>query len=158
MKREIPRITWLLLLIAGSAVAFVPVPDGGGQPSERTIKIEASSFAYDPGEVRVNPGDRVTLELTSMDVVHGLYIDDYDLSLIADPGQTARLTFTADKAGSFRLRCNVTCGSMHPFMIGKLYVGDNTNLYRGAGLALLAVIGALVTMKTSKKISLKNAA
>jgi heme/copper-type cytochrome/quinol oxidase subunit 2 len=74
-------------------------------------------------------------------VVHGLYVDGYDVSVEADPGQTATLTFVADKSGSFRFRCNVTCGAMHPFMIGKLNVGTNAWLYRSIGLAFLAVVG-----------------
>ena len=91
----------------------------------------------------MNPGDTVTVQLVSTDVVHGLYIDGYDISVEADPGQTATLRFTADRSGSFRMRCNVTCGAMHPFMIGKLTVGTNGWLYRSMGLATLAVIGFL---------------
>jgi hypothetical protein len=49
------------------------------------------------------------------------------------------LTFVADRPGTFRLRCSVTCGAMHPFMIGKLQVGNNNLLLRGSGLALLLV-------------------
>src|SRR5574342_296138 len=64
-------------------------------------------------------------QLVSTCVVHGLYVDGYDISVEADPGQTATLTFIANKLGSFRFRCNVTCGAMHPFMIGKLTVGTN---------------------------------
>jgi len=79
-----------------------------------------------------------------MDVVHGLYVDGYDISVTADPGQTKRLTFVADRSGSFRLRCNVTCGAMHPFMIGKLTVGQNTSLWRSIGLAIIAVFGSAV--------------
>ena len=85
----------------------------------------------------VNPGDRVTIELVSTDVVHGMYIDGYDLDVQADPGQPQRLTFIADRAGMFRFRCSVTCGELHPFMIGKLHVGQNTLLWRGMGLAVL---------------------
>ena len=81
------------------------------------------------------------------DVVHGLYVDGYDVSVEADPGQTKSLTFTADKPGSFRFRCNITCGAMHPFMIGKLYVGSNNWLYRSIGLALLAVVGVTLSLK-----------
>jgi cytochrome c oxidase subunit 2 len=81
----------------------------------------------------------VTIDLTSKDVVHGLSIDGYDLQISADPGQTSRLTFLADRPGTYRLRCSVSCGSMHPFMIGKLQVGNNNLLLRGAGLALLLV-------------------
>jgi len=83
----------------------------------------------------------VTIRLVSTDVVHGLYIDGYDISVEADPGQTQTLTFTADKPGSFRFRCNVTCGAMHPFMIGKLTVGANEWLYRSIGLAALGLAG-----------------
>jgi heme/copper-type cytochrome/quinol oxidase subunit 2 len=73
-------------------------------------------------------------------VVHGLYVDGYDVSIEADPGQTATLTFVADKSGSFRFRCNITCGAMHPFMIGKLTVGTNEWLYRSIGLAFISLI------------------
>ena len=89
----------------------------------------------------------MTLQLVSNDVVHGLYVDGYDVSVEADPGQTATLTFTADKPGSFRFRCNITCGAMHPFMIGKLNVGSNNWLYRSIGLALLAVVGVTLSLK-----------
>jgi len=74
-------------------------------------------------------------------------VDGYDISIEADPGQTATLTFTAGKAGSFRFRCNVTCGAMHPFMIGKLNVGSNNWLYRSIGVALLAVVGVTLSLK-----------
>jgi nitrous oxide reductase len=87
--------------------------------------------------------DRVTIELTATDVVHGLSIDGYNLSTTADPGQTARLTFIADQEGSFRFRCTVTCGNLHPFMIGKLHVGQNTLLWRASGLSILALFAVI---------------
>lgn len=133
----------LLLLGAGLAVVSFPLPARVASPVERVIRIEADSFSYAPAVISVNPGDRVTLELVSTDVVHGLYVDGYGVSVESDPGQTARLTFTADRGGSFRFRCNVTCGAMHPFMIGKLNVGRNTVLYRSMGLALIAMAAVL---------------
>ena len=142
-------LSLLLLVMAGLAVAFAPLPVPAVAPQERTFQIEARQFAYSPSELAVNPGDTITIELVSTDVVHGLYIDGYDLSVEADPGQTARLTFTADREGAFRFRCNITCGAMHPFMIGKLTVGTNDWLYRSAGLAALAVLGILVLTKRS---------
>ncbi len=141
-------LAFLFLLVAtGLAVAFAPLPVQTGATTERTFRIEASQYAYNPGEIAVNPGDTVTIQLVSTDVVHGLYIDGYDLSLEADPGQTVTLTFIADKPGSFRFRCNVTCGAMHPFMIGKLNVGANVTLYRAIGLVLLGVVGAMMFAK-----------
>ena len=142
-----PRFTLLLLVMAGLVVAFAPLPVRPITPQERTFRIEAGQFAYSPYELKVNPGDTVNIQLVSTDVVHGLYMDGYDISIQADPGQTKTLSFVADKPGSFRFRCNVTCGAMHPFMIGKLNVGSNHWLFRSIGLALLAVVGVIISIK-----------
>ena len=137
----------LLLATAGLVVAFAPLPAPPISPQERTFRIDARQFSYAPSELQVNPGDTVTIQLVSNDVVHGLYVDGYGVSVEADPGQTATFTFVANKPGSFRFRCNVTCGAMHPFMIGKLTVGTNLWLYRSVGLAGLAIVGAVLSVK-----------
>ena len=126
--------------MAGLVVAFVPLPAPPATPQERSFEVDGRQYAYSPSELQVNQGDTVSIQLVSTDVVHGLYIDGYDISVEADPGQTASLTFIANKSGSFRFRCNITCGAMHPFMIGKLTVGSNNWLYRSIGLASLAVV------------------
>ena len=141
------RFLLLLFAATGLVVAFAPLPVPPSAPQELTFRIDARQFAYSPSEIKVNEGDKVTIELVSQDVVHGLYVDGYDVSMEADPGQTATLTFTAEKAGSFRFRCNVTCGAMHPFMIGKLTVGTNDWLYRSIGLAAIALMGVIVIAK-----------
>jgi len=142
-----PRVSLLLLVTTGLVVAFAPLPVPSIAPQARTFRIDARQFAYSPSELKVNAGDTVTLQLVSNDVVHGLYVDGYDVSVEADPGQTTTLTFTADKPGSFRFRCNVTCGAAHPFMIGKLNVGSDNWLFRSIGLALLAVVGVIISVK-----------
>jgi heme/copper-type cytochrome/quinol oxidase subunit 2 len=145
---------WSGILFLGFALAAIyalaaPLALAAGSlPVERTIHIQASSFEYTPATIRVNRGDIITLEIESTDVVHGISIDGYDLRIDADPGQTARLTFTADRSGVFRFRCPVTCGALHPFMIGKLYVGNNS-LYWGAMLA--AVLAAVVGLWSVRK-------
>src|SRR6266508_729857 len=137
----------LLFVMAGLAVAFAPLPVPSIAPQERTFRIEARQFAYAPSELKVNVGDKVTIQHVSTDVVHGLFVDGYGISVEADPGQTQTLTFIADKPGSFRFRCNVTCGAMHPFMIGKLTVGTNHWLFRSVGLAALTVVGVVASLK-----------
>ncbi len=134
----------ILFVLAGAVIVFAPLPVRASMPTQRTLRIEANQFAYLPAVLEVNPGDTVTIELVSMDVVHGLYLDGYDISATADPGQTARLTFTANRSGSFRFRCNVTCGALHPFMIGKLQVGANTWLWRAIALTVLAALAILI--------------
>ena len=131
---------WLLLGSLAGAVLFLPLPGfTTPAPVERNFHIQASRFEYSPGVLQVNPGDRVTIELEAADVMHGLSIDGYNLAVSAEPGQTARLSFVADRQGSFRFSCTVTCGNLHPFMIGKLQVGQNMLLARAGLLALVAL-------------------
>jgi len=148
VKRAV--ISWLALGSAALLVAFAPL---NFQPvtskEERIFRIEAGNFAYSPAVLNANSGDRVTIELASTDVVHGIYIDGYDISITADPGQPATLTFTADRPGTFRLRCSVTCGALHPFMTGKLQVGSNLLLWRGIGLAFLAFLGIFIVRQSN---------
>ena len=131
---------WVALAILSFLVLSFPFPAKATTPVERTVHIQASRFEYNPAILAVNPGDRVMIELVATDVVHGLSIDGYDLEATADPGETAHLSFVADRQGSFRFRCTVTCGYMHPFMIGKLQVGQNDLLWRAAALAFLALV------------------
>jgi heme/copper-type cytochrome/quinol oxidase subunit 2 len=138
---------WLVLILSALGIAFIPFPIGNAQATEQHFQITASSYEYSPATIRVNPGDRVTFELVSTDVVHGIYIDGYDIELIADPGKTARMSFTADQPGTFRFRCSVTCGALHPFMIGKLYVGPNTLLWKTLGIATLVAFAGLWVVK-----------
>lgn len=140
LKSSLPNwLRWVVLIGMAMLVMIAPLPGSAAMPAEHTFHIQASQFEYSPGILSVNPGDQVTIELTAMDVVHGLAIDGYNIETTADPGQTARLTFTADKEGSFRFRCTTTCGNLHPFMIGKLQVGQNNLFWRAIGLAVLAV-------------------
>ena len=98
-------------------IALTPIPGlEPVQPGEKAFVIEADRYSYSPGVVQVNQGDQVLIKLVSNDVVHGLHIEGYDLNLTAEPGQTAELSFIAQKSGTFRLRCSETCGAMHPFM------------------------------------------
>ncbi len=145
-KGLVAMLRWCLLAGLALVVLFAPAPGSAAAPVERTFRIEASRFQYSPAVLQVNPGDRVTIDLVSQDVVHGLSIDGYNLAITADPGQTAHLSFIADRPGSFHFRCSVTCGSLHPFMTGKLEVGPNLLLWRAAALAFLALVAGAVRL------------
>jgi heme/copper-type cytochrome/quinol oxidase subunit 2 len=151
MKRNWKWIYWLLMALAAGMIAFAPIPfiSSVSLPTSRTFKVEASQFAYTPSELHVDAGDTVTIQLISTNVAHGLYVDGYDISIEADPGQPAALTFAADKPGSFRFRCNLACGAMHPFMIGKLTVGADNWFFRSFGLALLGAVGVIMFVKSN---------
>ncbi len=143
-------IAWTLVVIAALSIALLPIPAVHATGVERHFRIEASTYQYSPDSISVNHGDHVTIDLVSTDVVHGMYVDDYGVSVTADPGQTARLSFVADRPGVFRLRCNAPCGALHPFMLGRLSVGPHWVLWRGAGLVPLAAIAALFPLAGSR--------
>ena len=138
-----PLWRWIMFAAIIVIVLLIPLPAAATTPVERTFRIEASRFQYNPAVLRVNSGDRLTIELAAQDVVHGLSIEGYNLSMTADPGQTARLSFIADRSGTFHFRCTETCGNLHPFMSGKLEVGTNSLLWRAGALALVALLGGM---------------
>ena len=140
MHRLAGGITIALVL----AALLAPLPVIGAAPQERHVTISARSFAFEPGTVRVNRGDRVIVDLESTDVVHGLYVDGYNVATQAEPGRPGSLTFVADRSGAFRFRCNVACGNLHPFMIGKLVVGPNLIWLRAIAATLITAVGAMV--------------
>ena len=135
-------ITIVLVLLA----LLAPLPAAlavGAAPQERHVTVSARSFAFEPGTVHVNRGDTVIVNLESTDVVHGLYVDGYGLATQAEPGRPGQLTFVADRSGAFRFRCNVACGNLHPFMIGKLVVGPNLTWLRAIAATLITAVGAM---------------
>lgn len=132
---------WVILLALGGLILFGPLPAEASAAGERHFTIDAGRNQYSPAVLKVNRGDMVSIDLVATDVVHGLAIDGYNLEVTAEPGKTAHLDFMADREGTFRFRCTVTCGNLHPFMVGKIEVGQNTLLWRAlafAGLALFA--------------------
>jgi cytochrome c oxidase subunit 2 len=135
----------LLLVFAalGLAILVIPWPFRPA-PATRHFTIDSRQFAYAPGTLQANQGDTVMITLTASDVVHGFYLDDYGLETRVEPGQSQTIHFVADKAGKFRYRCSVSCGSLHPFMIGELIVGPNTTFGRAVALLALVVVGALI--------------
>jgi heme/copper-type cytochrome/quinol oxidase subunit 2 len=133
-----------VLALGAAAVLLAPTPSADAWGSgERTVRVEATRSAFAPSVIRVRRGERVTLELVATDVVHGLYVDGYDVATTAEPGRPGRLTFVASRSGTFRLRCSVTCGPLHPFVAGALAVGPNALLWRAGLLAALVALGGI---------------
>jgi plastocyanin len=134
----------VLLVFFGLALAVLAVPlPTSAAPVTRELAISAEQYAFDPPVVRVNRGDRVVLKLTATDVVHGLYLDDYGIDVRFEPGTTQSVEFVADRSGKFRFRCSVTCGALHPFMIGELVVSPNLPFLRAVSLVFVVVAATL---------------
>lgn len=140
-------VTVALALVA----LLVPLPAAARTPVDHHVQIDARMFAFEPSRLRVGLGDTVTLTLVSEDVVHGIYVDGYNVDIEAEPGKPTQATFVADRLGKFRFRCSVTCGAMHPFMIGELVVGPNIPFWRAAAALLIVAVGSLVTLSVKRE-------
>jgi heme/copper-type cytochrome/quinol oxidase subunit 2 len=140
------KVAFALLGIAAALGAPRIWPSA--EPTDRHLRIDASQFAFDPAVVRVNHGDRVTLEVTAADVTHGVHLVGYDLAVRAEPGRRATLSFVADRRGTFWLRCLVPCGPLHPFMIGRLVVQPDVAGWWAILLAIPLSLTGLVVKRT----------
>jgi heme/copper-type cytochrome/quinol oxidase subunit 2 len=140
-------LIWLLpFVLAAGLIAWWP-----GLPrrevASRQIALDASQFAFSPGRLEIHQGDRVTITLTASDVVHGFYLDGYGLETRVVPGISQQIVFTADQPGKFRFRCAVSCGPLHPFMIGELIVTPNNPFWKAAGLVVLTLAAMLTYLR-----------
>jgi cytochrome c oxidase subunit 2 len=123
-------------------VLLVPIPFNS-TPVTHELSMTADQFSFDPPVLRVKQGDRIRLTLQAADVVHGFYLDGHDIAVRVEPGISRQVEFVADQVGKFRYRCSVSCGTLHPFMIGELVVGPNLVLARSIGLMLVALAAIL---------------
>lgn len=95
-----------------------PVADGA-----RRIEVAATSFEFDPDEITVTAGEDVAIVLSSDDLLHDFTIDDIDVHVAADRGETAEGGLRADEAGEYTFYCTVA-GHREAGMEGTLVVEE----------------------------------
>jgi len=95
-----------------------------GKTVEVWMMAVRSFFA--PDVIRVNRGDKVIIHVTNIeqtrDELHGFAVDEYNINLVVDPGETKTVTFTADKRGVYPFYCTNFCSALHQEMQGYLLV------------------------------------
>jgi cytochrome c oxidase subunit 2 len=120
MITSVKRIAACALVLA-SVLAF-GIAAESAMPKERTIRITAKRFNYAPGEVTLKKGVPVVLEFTSLDVVMGFNLPDFNVRADILPGTVTRLRLVPDKTGTFVFLCDVFCGVGHEEMNGRVTV------------------------------------
>lgn len=114
------------------------------EPGYKEFNVKLSQFSFEPDTLRVHKGDRVRLNLDSVDVAHGLAIDGYDDMISVPVEKVVTVEFVATQNGAMRFRCAVTCGAFHPFMVGRIVVEPETTFPWAmllVGAAPLALLG-----------------
>ena len=160
------RIPVAILIILACAGVSILLAVGYGRPTSRSFLIRARQYAYDPPIININRGDTVHIKLTTMDVVHGFFLEGHGINVhiypsppvmhLQDPTQKEgfrpvdEVVFIAEKVGKFRYRCSHTCGSLHPFMQGEMIVGPNYPYYASIGAAAGVFLSAFFLLFTRK--------
>lgn len=152
MRSQTLQIIAAVLFVAICAELSVLLVSETHKTETKTFDIRARQYAYDPPVINVHRGDSVCIRLSSLDVVHGFYLEGYGIDAeifpmkplirLRDPSQqdgfrdAEKIAFRADKVGKFRYRCSHTCGYLHPFMQGELVVGPNYPFRAAVGAAV----------------------
>lgn len=91
-----------------------------GEQADVELDMEAGNFFFDTKEIRVSPGDSVSITFTKNSGFHTFVIDELDLSFTVAEGEV--LNFTApSEPGSYPIYCDI--GSHRAFgMEGVLIV------------------------------------
>ena len=93
------------------------------------VHMTAVRSNYEPNHIEVNQGDHVTIYLTNIEQttneLHGFGLEEYNLQVVADPGETKTIEFVANKPGVFAYYCTNFCSALHQEMQGYLLVKPN---------------------------------
>jgi nitrous-oxide reductase len=94
--------------------------------NEVTVKLVVVRSSFEPSKVEVNKGDKVTIHITNIeqttDELHGFGLNEYNINVVIDPGETKTISFVADKSGVFPFYCTNFCSALHQEMQGYLLV------------------------------------
>jgi cytochrome c oxidase subunit 2 len=90
--------------------------------NEYQLNIVASAFTYTPNQVEIPKGAKVTINITTKDVIHGFEVPGTDINMMVEPGYINSLTKTFNKPGEYTIICNEYCGAGHHMMTGRIKV------------------------------------
>lgn len=108
--------------------AIWDVKDARVERSGGTViaKVLAVRSTIEPTKIEVNQGDKVIIYITNIeqttDELHGFGLNEYNINVVVDPGETKTIEFTADKPGVFPYYCTNFCSALHQEMQGYLLV------------------------------------
>jgi len=93
-------------------VVFPVEPDGGIGDTPQVFNLGGENFKFtmdgvDNPTLRVNRGDRVRIEFTSVSGFHDFVIDEFGATERVQEGESTFVEFIADQEGTFDYYCSV---------------------------------------------------
>lgn len=122
-ERKAKRFAPTLLLALPLLVTLVPE----AVDSTRNIDVTVSRYAFSPERIEVRLGERVRLNVVSLDGTPGLQVKALGLNA-GIPGGRSSVTveLTPKEVGTFEINCQRYCGRGHGRMKASLIVTPRT--------------------------------
>lgn len=103
------------------------------------VHMSAVRSNFEPNKIELNQGDLVTIYLTNIeqttDELHGFSLNEYNVNVVVDPGETKVIEFVANKPGVFPFYCTNFCSALHQEMQGYVLVKGRGGAAAAAGKA-----------------------
>lgn len=113
--------TAIFTILLGGVSLFASTDSRAGEVKMTIVNIETGQGVkiWTPESITAKKGDTVTLTLVNkLDAEHGYEIDAVKVKEVVGPQKTTTVTFKADKAGIFPIKCQ-----LHPpHVAGQLVV------------------------------------
>ncbi len=97
------------------------LPEGGGmalKSPDKDGKWEVEIYRWDPGTIVVNQGDEVTLKVLGINgKQHTTTIEGYGQQFTVKRGELTTVSFKADKAGTFKIKCQTHMPTMEADLV-----------------------------------------
>lgn len=95
------------------------------EPDGRIVaRIVAAQFAFQPSCVVLPKDTRVTLRLTTPDVIHGILVSGSNVNTMVVPGYVSEVHATLRRTGDLLMPCHEFCGLGHSQMLARVRVVD----------------------------------
>jgi len=129
------EITWTAIPLGLVIVIFwmgfrgymdLSTPPANAMAVQVTAQKWSWLFSYPNGvsapELHVPEDTPVVLTMSSLDVLHSMYIPDFRVKQDVVPGRYTKLWFRPKHAGDFQIYCTEYCGRGHSDMLSKVQV------------------------------------
>ncbi len=128
----------LMILFGLSTRTWLRMVRGeGAGPAPLEVRVTARRWSWwfdHPGgrgapELHLVAGRPAELVLSSVDVIHSLYVPEFRLKQDAVPGRYTRMEFTPTLPGTYSVLCAEYCGTDHSRMSARLVVHPDQASY-----------------------------
>jgi len=91
-------------------------------PKNYEVYMVAQTWFWQPNEIRIPAGSKLSIYITSRDVQHGFRVVGTDINMMVIPGQVSHAVHVFDEPGEYLITCHEYCGLGHATMSGKIIV------------------------------------